>query len=161
MIVERQRIPDGLADVAPGPELAAVLDGLDLSRLSGYDAVVVLQAYARLESHVQARKATVMAEVGLYESSPCDMKKMVQPDKYADEIRAALTLTRRAAEYEYWFSYFLASRLPQVRDALQSGRIDKARARVFCDWLEDVPEHVATAVADHLAPRPGGGPPGS
>jgi hypothetical protein len=42
-----------------------------------------------------------------------------------------------------------------VRDALQSGRIDKARARVFCDWLEDVPEQVAAAVADHLLPKAG------
>src|SRR3954467_1068126 len=92
-------IPEGRADTAPAPELAVLLGGLDLGRVSGYDAVVVLQAYARLESHVQARKATVMAEVGLYESSPCDMKKMVRPDKYAaDEIRAALTLPRRAAD---------------------------------------------------------------
>ncbi|MFC0554293.1 DUF222 domain-containing protein [Planotetraspora thailandica] len=141
----------------PGPELTAALDGLDLVRLSGYDAVIVLQAHARLEAYVQARKAMVMAEVGLYEPSPCDMKKMARPDKYAaDEIRAALTLTRRAAEYEYWFSYFLATRLPQVRDALLSGHIDKARARVFCDWLEDVPEHVAAAVADELLPKAGG-----
>ncbi|GAA1294692.1 DUF222 domain-containing protein [Planotetraspora silvatica] len=157
MIVERQVIPEGLADMAPGPELAVLLDGLDLVRLSGYDAVVVLQAYARLEAHVQARKATVMAEVGLYVPAPGDMTKMAVPDKYsADEIRTALTLTRRAAEREYAFAHDLATRLPAVREALGAGRIDKPRALVFSDWLEDVPADLARTVADHLLPTAGG-----
>src|SRR3954468_19967167 len=94
--------------IAPGPGLAAVLAGLDLGRLSGYDAVVVLQAYARLEAHVQARKAVVMAEVGLYVPGPGDMAKMAVPDKYsADEVGAALVLTRRSAEREYAFAHDL------------------------------------------------------
>ncbi|WP_203981097.1 DUF222 domain-containing protein, partial [Planotetraspora silvatica] len=143
--------------MAPGPELAVLLDGLDLVRLSGYDAVVVLQAYARLEAHVQARKATVMAEVGLYVPAPGDMTKMAVPDKYsADEIRTALTLTRRAAEREYAFAHDLATRLPAVREALGAGRIDKPRALVFSDWLEDVPADLARTVADHLLPTAGG-----
>ncbi|MCT9932773.1 HNH endonuclease [Planotetraspora sp. A-T 1434] len=156
MIVERQQIPEGLARMAPGPGLAAVLDGLDIARLSGYDAVLVLQAYARLEAHVQARKAAVMAEVGLYEPSPGDMKKMPRPDKYsADEIRAALVLTRRAAEREYVFAYDLSTRLAAVRHALAAGTIDKARALVFHDWLEGVPDPLAHAVAGHLLPKAG------
>ncbi|GAA4566222.1 HNH endonuclease signature motif containing protein [Planotetraspora kaengkrachanensis] len=156
MLVERQMIPEGLAEMAPGPELAAALAELDLARLSGYDAVVVMQAYGRLEAHVQARKATVMAEVGLYVPAPGDMTKMAVPDKYsADEIRAALTLTRRAAEREYAFAHALAARLPAVRDALNAGQIDKPRALVFCDWLEDVPADLARAVADHLLPAAG------
>lgn len=142
--------------MAPGLELAAVLAGLDVARLSGYDAVVVLQACARLEAHVQAAKAAVMAEVGLYEVAPCDMKKMAEPDKYsADEIRAALTLTRRAAEREYGFAYDLKTRLPRVRRALSAGTIDKPRALVFCDWLADVPAELAGAVADRLVPTAG------
>jgi hypothetical protein len=43
-MVVRQMIPDGLAQVAPGPELAGVLAGIELSRLSGYDCVEVLKA---------------------------------------------------------------------------------------------------------------------
>ncbi|GAA4591293.1 hypothetical protein GCM10023194_50210 [Planotetraspora phitsanulokensis] len=156
MIVERELIAEGLAEMAPGPELAAALGGLDLARLSGYDAVVVLQAYARLEAHVQARKAAIMAEVGLYVPAPGDMTKMAVPDKCsADEIRAALTLTRRAAEREYAFAHALATRLPAVRDALDAGRIDKPRALVFCDWLEDVPADLARTVADHVLPTAG------
>ncbi|GLW99140.1 HNH endonuclease signature motif containing protein [Microtetraspora sp. NBRC 16547] len=156
MIIERQPIPAGLELMAPGVELAAVLDGIDIARLDGFDAVIVMQAYARLEAHMQARKATVMAEVGLYEISVSGMEKMAEPDKNSpDEVRSALGLTRRAAEREYGFAYDLKVRLPRVRDALSAGLIDKARAVVFCDWLEDVPVELARAVADHLLPKAG------
>jgi hypothetical protein len=40
----RQLIPEDLADIAPGPELARVQAGLELSRLSGFDCVEVLKA---------------------------------------------------------------------------------------------------------------------
>jgi hypothetical protein len=40
----RQLIPEGLAETAPGPELARVLADLELSRLSGFDCVEVLKA---------------------------------------------------------------------------------------------------------------------
>lgn len=37
-------IPQGLADVPPGPELSCALAGIDLSQLSGWDCVEVLRA---------------------------------------------------------------------------------------------------------------------
>ncbi|WP_433218135.1 DUF222 domain-containing protein [Microtetraspora malaysiensis] len=133
-----------------------MLAEIDIARLDGYDAVTVMQAYARLEAHVQARKAIVMAEVGLYEISASGMAKMSKPDNNSpDEIRAALRLTRRAAEREYGIAYDLKVRLPAVRDALSAGLIDKARAVVFCDWLEDVPIELARAVAARLLPKAG------
>ncbi|WP_433417942.1 DUF222 domain-containing protein [Microtetraspora malaysiensis] len=156
MTKQRQPIPPGLEHLAPGAELAAVLAGIDITLLDGFDAVIVLQAYARLEAHVQARKVTVMAEVGLYEISASGMEKMPEPDKNSpDEIRAALRLTRRAAEREYGLAYDLKVRLPMVRDALEAGTIDKTRAVVFCDWLEDIPIELARAVAGHLLPNAG------
>ena len=39
-----QLIPEDLADIPPGPELARALAGLELSSLSGYDCVDVLKA---------------------------------------------------------------------------------------------------------------------
>ncbi len=43
-VTVRQPIPEGLADIAPGLELAGVLAGIELSQLSGYDSVEVLKA---------------------------------------------------------------------------------------------------------------------
>jgi hypothetical protein len=60
----RQLIPEGLADIAPGPELARVLAGLELSRLSGFDCVEVLKAQYRQANHERARVMAAMAQVG-------------------------------------------------------------------------------------------------
>jgi hypothetical protein len=97
----RQFIPEGLAKIAPGPELARILAGIDLSRLSGFDCVRVLKAQYRQSNHERARVLAAMAEVGLCGVAPADdeLRRMALPDEFsADEVRAALVLTRRAAQ---------------------------------------------------------------
>jgi hypothetical protein len=51
----RQVVPESLAEMAPGPELARVLAGLEPSRLSGFDCVQVLKAQYRQDNHERAR----------------------------------------------------------------------------------------------------------
>ena len=75
VVVVRQLIPEGLAEMVPGPELAVVLAGIDVSALIGTDAVEVLGARARQLSHEQAQLLPAMVEVGL-----CD------PDAEPDEV---------------------------------------------------------------------------
>jgi hypothetical protein len=60
----RQLIPEGLAEMVPGPVLGALLAGIDIHALAGADAVEVLQARARQLSHEQARLLATMVEVG-------------------------------------------------------------------------------------------------
>lgn len=43
-----QLIPEDLADIPPGPELARALAGLELCGLSGYDCVEVLKTQSRV-----------------------------------------------------------------------------------------------------------------
>ena len=66
-------LPDGLAEMAPGPELAAVLAGLDRSVLNGHEMVIVLQARAP----------------GWYPTS--------KPEMYADMMEVALSPAGDAA----------------------------------------------------------------
>ena len=61
----RNVLPPGLAEMAPGPELAAVLAGLDRSVFNGHEMVIVLQARSRLVSHDQAEMYADMMEVAL------------------------------------------------------------------------------------------------
>jgi hypothetical protein len=98
-VIVRQLIPEDLAAVAPGPELARVLAGIELSRLSGYDCVEVLKARYRRLNHERAQLMAAMVEVGLYGIGPDDeLPRRAIPDEFsADEVRAALVLTRRAA----------------------------------------------------------------
>lgn len=151
----RQLIPEGLADIAPGPELARVLAGFELSRLSGFDCVEVLKAQYRQANHERARVLAAMAQVGVCGPVPDDdLTRMAMPDEFsADEIRAALVLTRRAAQAQFWLAHDLLTRLPQVHAAMEAGVLDEPRARVFSEWLTELSPAQARTVCAALLPR--------
>ncbi|MGH3904936.1 MAG: DUF222 domain-containing protein [Pseudonocardiaceae bacterium] len=151
----RQLIPEGLAEIPPGPELAAVLAGFELSRLSGFDCVEVLKAQYRQANHERARVMAAMVQVGVCGPVPDeDLTRMAAPDEFSpDEVRAALVLTRRAAQAQYWLAHDLLTRLPQVHAALDAGVLDEPRARVFSEWLTELSAEQARAVCAALLPR--------
>jgi Domain of unknown function (DUF222)/HNH endonuclease len=121
-------IPAGLDDLEPGPELARLLEEIDVERVSPYDRIVVLRAEDRMVSHHQARKYQAMAAVAdaFEEDHPS-----YRMESAAAEIRAALCLTRRATDTELSFALELCHRLPQVWSALVAGAIDYRRARTI------------------------------
>ena len=98
-----QVIPEALAEIPPGPQLAAVLSDIDLTRLSGFDCVRVLKARYRQLNHERAQLMAAMVEVGLCAIGPDDQpRRRSVPDEFAaDEIRAALVLTRHAADAQF------------------------------------------------------------
>ncbi len=154
-VTVRQLIPEDLAEVAPGPELARVLAGIELSRLSGYDCVEVLKARYRQVNHERARLMAAMVEVGLCGIGPDDeLPRRAAPGEFsADEVRAALVLTRRAAHTQFWLAHDLITRLPAVHAALDAGLIDEPRARVLSEWSTDLTPEQARAVCEELLPR--------
>jgi hypothetical protein len=151
----RQLIPVGLADIAPGPKLAGVLAGIQLSRLSGYDCVEVLKARYRQVNHERARLMATMVEVGLCDIGPDDeLRRMTGPDEFsADEIRAALVFTRRAADAQFWLAHDLVTRLPAVHAAMDVGLLAEARARVLSEWTVELSLEQARALCGELLPR--------
>jgi hypothetical protein len=151
--VDRQLVPVDLAEMAPGPGLAAVLAGIDRSRLNGYDLVVLLQAQQRQVSYEQAELLSTMAEIA--HCPPGDMDSPVarrqRPDQDAcDEVAMALTLTRRSGEHWLHTALDLTRRLPAVHAALLAGAVDLPKARVFLDGTYAVDEDVARAAVDRL-----------
>ena len=153
----RQRIPEDLADIAPGPELSGVLTGLDLSRLGGFDCVEVLKAQYRQLNHDRARLMAAMVEVGLADIGPDDQpRRLSAPTEFSpDEVRAALVLTRRAAEAQFWTAHDLCTRLPAVHAAMAAGHCDEPRARILSEWTIDLSDEQARAVCGRLLPRVG------
>ncbi len=154
-VTVRQLIPDGLAKVSPGPELSRVLAGVELSRLSGYDCVEVLKAQYRQVNHERARLMAAMAEVGVCGVVPAGEElRRTSPDEFsADEVRAALVLTRRAADAQFWLAHDLVTRLPAAHAAMDAGVLDEPRARVLSDWTTELDVQHARAVCDQLLPR--------
>lgn len=150
----RQLLPEGLGEMPPGPELGAVLAGVDRSRLSGFDCLELLRSRYRQLNHVRAQLMRDMAEVGLCDIGPDDeLPRRAVPDEFGDaEIRAALVLTRRAAEGQYATACGLVQRLPVVLAAVDAGWCDEPRARVLYDWTLDLTVEQARVVTERLLP---------
>ena len=155
----RQLLPPGLAQMAPGPELSALLAEINLHALTGSDAVEVLRARARQLSHEQAWLLATMVEVGLCDpdAGPGEVARLAESPPYAaDEIRAALAWSRRAADRELDFAEALVVRMPAVFTALEAGRIDRGKAWVFADLCADLTAEQAQVVCARLLARAGG-----
>lgn len=138
-------IPDGLDRMAPGPVLGTYLASVDVSRLSGYDRVVLLRAHQRMVAHYQAKLYEDMVSIRDVFSDMGDDAGMVA----ASEIQCALHLTRRSADVEMAFAMDLVHRLPKVFSMLCEGVIDHRRART----IERSTCHLSTGVAQQVVER--------
>ncbi len=152
----RQLIPEGLAEMVPGPVLGALLAGIDIHALTGADAVEVLQARARQLSHEQARLLATMVGVGWCDpdAGANEVGRLVESPLYAaDEIRAALAWTRRAADRELDFAETLVLRMPAVFTALDTGEICRSKAWVFADLCAGLTAEQTAVVCGRLLPQ--------
>ncbi|BCB87221.1 HNH endonuclease signature motif containing protein [Phytohabitans suffuscus] len=144
-----------LAGMPAGPELAAALACVDRPALNGFELVEVAKAITRQIAHDQAELLATVAEIAYCplgdETSPA--QRTDHPTEYAaDEVRLALTLTRRAADTLMGDAYTLVEYLPAVHEAMRSGHIDLARARVLYEETSALPEAVARDMVDLILP---------
>ena len=148
-------LPDGLEDMPPGPELGVLLATIDRTRLTGHDLVVLLRAWARQVAHDHAELHAVIAEVAHATEPDTVDRSEVVVEYSSDEIRAALRLTRRAADSALDLALGLA-RLPRVWEHLHSGLVDLPKARVLCEGTSHLDESTAREAVDAVlsaAPR--------
>jgi hypothetical protein len=142
-------VPAGLEQMDPGPVMALFLSSVENESLSGFDRVRGLQAYQRLVSFFQARVFGDMASIS-------DLMNQMEPDPEvaheaaAAEIGAALRLTRRAADSDLALAVDLKARLPEVWEALASGKIDLRRARVIVHGTAHLSEEAAREVVGRV-----------
>ena len=141
-------LPDDLEAIEPGLRLAAVLAGVDRSRLSDHDVVRLMVARDRLVSHDQAQRAVDIAEV----TRRCGDDDLTG-EFAALEVGAALRLTRAAAQHEVAFAHDVTERLPEVGELLGSGRIDVRRARVLADGTAHLTAEAGRRVIADVADR--------
>lgn len=125
-------IPVGLDGMEPGIPLAALLSSIDLDALSGHDRVIVMAAHQRMASHYQAQVYASMASVADAVADTLDHEDLELAEAAgSSEIRAALRLTRRAADHELSIARGFQLRVPELWKALASGRIDRRRANLM------------------------------
>jgi hypothetical protein len=146
-----------LDQLAPGPVLAGFvaeaaggLAGLGESALIGF-----LCASRRMASWAAAQEVeAVITLCRRRAEQPRKLKNKHLIEHVADEIAAALTLTRRAANRLVSVCGYL-ERLPDVRASLAAGIIDWPRAVVFADELAALDDEAAREIAGRVLPRAG------
>ena len=143
-------VPQELAIMEPGSVLAGWLSAIDVRELSGHDRIIVLQAHQRMASHYSAHlyndMATVTAAISTEETNDPEHAN----EAAAAEIRAALALTRRAADNELGFALDLEHRLPAIGRLLAAGDIDVRRAKAIVHGTAHLTAGQAREVTDRL-----------
>ncbi len=89
----------------------------------------------------------VVAEIAHATEADTTERSPVVVEYTSDEIRAALRLTRRAADTTLELALGL-QRLPGLWEALHDGRVDLPRVRVFCEGTDHLEESTAREAVD-------------
>src|SRR6185436_8159532 len=144
-------LPDGFADLPPGPELAAALSTVDPATLSGQDLVEVLAARHRQSCHDQARQLQTIRELAYSRPSPVGGPPLRRSivDPHADiEIAFALTWTDYTANLMLAVAFTAWEKVPAIAEAMLAGRCDLDKAKVVTTELADCePDQARTVVA--------------
>jgi len=148
-------LPDGLAQMPPGPQLAAMLATVDRARLGGSALMDLVRARNRQVSWEQAQLLADVHELSRTPAvGPDSTDRLELPEEYAEvELAYALTWTDRAAAQLVGLADDCRRRLPAVHEALAAGRIDLPKAKAICQELELLDEHDARAVFDRVLPE--------
>jgi hypothetical protein len=144
-------LPEDLVLMPPGPQLAAVLAGVDRARLSDEDLVRLAQARHRLNAHLQAQLLADLHAIGARSDEAVGRPVDSDARRWAEvEIAFALTWTSRAASGQLGLADDLIDRLPVVFAALDTGEVDIPKARVLCDAVIGLDTPTARRVVDQV-----------
>jgi hypothetical protein len=153
---KRGWLPDDVALLTAGPQLAALLAGVDRSAVSNDDLVRLMQARHRLVAHLNAQLLADMHAVG-QRSDESVGATPANEHRWAEvEVAFALSWTHRTAGWQLDLADDLVDRLPAVFQALSNGEIDLPKAKVFSDETINLDMPTARRVTDQLlgdAPR--------
>ena len=125
---------EALAGFSPGPALGTALAAVDPARVPNNYLPELLAAQSRQSAHEAARMLGVLAEVGRARPTVDDtaVDRLAHPYLHsADEVRAELAWSRRAADAETCFAEQVVFELPAVHAAFLAGEIDRPKVRVF------------------------------
>src|SRR5262245_60370212 len=143
-------LPEDVAIIPAGLDLAAAVADVDRSSLSDEDLIRLAQARQRLAAHVQAQLlADLHAIGGRADRLLCRTEQ--DRDEWAQtEVAFAMTWTHTRAGGQLVFAEQLVDRLPAVFAALDAGDVDVPKAMVFADETVNLAEDVARRVVDQV-----------
>jgi Domain of unknown function (DUF222)/HNH endonuclease len=145
-------LPEGLAEMAPGPELGALLASLDRRALGGGDLLEVVRARGRQVAFEQAQLLADVHELAHTPAGPAPAHARTrEADEFAEvEVAFALACTTRSAQALTGLAFEAIEKLPAIHAALAAGRIDLTKARTIAAELDLLDPEPARAVLDRL-----------
>ncbi len=126
-------LPEELALIPAGPQLAAILAEVDRSALSDEDLVRLAQARQRLAAHLQAQLSADIHAIGQRTDDLVGAKEAERRGWAECEVAMAMTWTSRAAGWQLSLAEDLVERLPVVFAALDAGEL-MCRGRTCSPW---------------------------
>ncbi|MFB4308912.1 DUF222 domain-containing protein [Actinomadura sp. GTD37] len=152
-IIARQREWDDREWFPPGPQLAVCLSGGKerLADLTDDELLQVAAAARRQTSWAQARELAAIAELTqrrtrAEDDGDPDYRILPARESVTEEIAAALTVTGNAAATLVHLAERLTGPLAETGAALETGRIDLAKARVVSDLTDSLPQQITQRV---------------
>src|SRR5688572_15007149 len=118
-----------LATIPAGPRLALALAALDFTALTGFDMPLVVKARYRQGNHERAQLLETVFEVMRRKDPEFGADDYGTDQVGMHELRAALAMTRKAANALCALALDLKLRLTAVLAAMHDGRLDQPRAR--------------------------------
>ncbi len=150
-VVPPAALPAGLAKMPPGPGLAVALAGVDPTRLTAHQLVVVVAAHNRQIAHQQGQLLVALRELG--HAPPAERERVMRDrerNAYATvEAAFGATWTAYRCEQMAGLAEFAFDHVPALGRALAEGRVDLDQVKVFDRALSGVAELSATrAIVD-------------
>ncbi|MCL2468603.1 MAG: 13E12 repeat family protein, partial [Micrococcales bacterium] len=155
--VQGEFVPAGLAGMAPGPQLVAVLEHVDMDQVSDSDLVAVLAASERMASwayEISARASAQVADRVARAACRAGRKDCGygRSSAAAQEVALAVGCSRGSAARLVSQGRALAGVIPAVATELRAGRLPAGHAKVLADRLGDESVPVCDAVLGVVLP---------
>jgi hypothetical protein len=94
---DRQVLPEGLAEMPPGPDLAAALASVDRTRLYGTDLYTLAHARAKQVAHEQGELLADMLEAAYCPGEGETLERVRELDEFSgDQLAFELAWSRSA-----------------------------------------------------------------
>lgn len=166
MVAPQSSAPEW-AGYAPGVELGAALEDVDVLALEDSPVVDVIVSVERQIAHLRAIQMNAMVELSRRENyafcGGCDDDALEASTQHlhhpvravGSEVSAALHCTPRQADTRVALAVELAEDLPATLAALEAGVIDEQRAGLIASKTRLLDPHAQGLVEEHVLPTAG------
>ena len=151
----RRVLPDGFADLPGGPELAAAIASVDVRECNGYELEEFVKGTRRMVCWAESSCMAGVNELTYASDGMPDdpAERSTEPDPMTSVVLEPLLgwTGYRAAQYVGMAATL--PRLPRLREALATGKLELHDVRTIVDRITDAKPDLWGAIEDAIFPK--------